>query len=254
MQKIFFISDVHLSLIVKERELNRRAELYDLLDEVKAQQAILVIVGDFFDFYFEWGAVITQAYQDVYTKLAELRAAGIEIHYFAGNHDFYLGDFLSKDLDIKIYQDATTLRFGDKNFYCIHGDGLAATDGGYRRFKRFIRSRFSVFMFRWLIHPNIGHWLAKQVSYTSRTLTRESEAGKHALIDENLEFAKQKFAEGADYVVTGHIHLPRLDKVGDNAFLTIGDFLQYFSYGYYDGVNLSLKQWPVKSLPQRLIA
>ncbi len=254
MQSAYFISDVHLAMKVKGNEQVRRNELFSLLDQVRTEQATLIIVGDFFDFYFEWGSVIIEEYRGVYQKLAELTQAGIEIHYIAGNHDFWLGAFLKNELGIIIHLDPVEIELNDHRFFCIHGDGLAKDDRAYRVFRRIIRSRTSTFLFRWLVPPAMGKWLAEKVSYTSRTLTEDTLHDLNALIDENVEYARTVFAEGVDFFVTGHIHLPRLQNVDGKTFLTIGDFLQHFSYGYYDGLNLSLKQWPVKSLPQRLLA
>lgn len=254
MQTAYFISDVHLSLKVKDKERERRRELFALLDQVKTEEATLVIVGDFFDFYYEWGSVVTAAYMDVYAKLKELADSGVAIHYLAGNHDFILGPALSDGIGMQVYQDAVEIEIAGKRFYCVHGDGLSMNDWKYRRFKRFIRSSFMRFCFRNLIHPNLGHWIAKQVSYGSRKISREDDAYMSNLIDENVILAEKVLNQGADYFITGHIHLPRLVKMGEKAFLTIGDFLRHFSYGYFDGVNLSLKQWPVKRLNQRVLA
>lgn len=254
MQTAYFISDVHLAIKVNDKERTRRKELFALLDEVKTKQAMLVIVGDFFDFYFEWGSVVSATYLDVFAKLRELREAGIEIHYFAGNHDFWLGEFLESDLGITLHLHPDELKINDHRFFCIHGDGLAKDDHAYRRFRTIIRSSLSTWLFKWFVHPNLAHWIARQVSYRSRQLTRETEARLNALIDENITYAKGIFEEGVDYFITGHIHLPRIEDVAGKTFITIGDFLQHFSYAYYDGVNLSLKQWRVNSLPQRLLA
>lgn len=254
MQHAYFISDVHLAIKVNEREQERRDELFELLDKVKSEAATLIIVGDFFDFYFEWGPKVIDAYGDVYQRLKDLVDSGIDVHYIAGNHDFWLGRFLRDELGIHIYLDPTEIMLNDHRFYCIHGDGLSKSDWKYRIFKAIIRSRISTALFRWLVPMSLGKWLAEQVSYTSRKLTKETLDSLNALIDENLGYAREYFDQGYDFFVTGHIHLPRLAEEENGTFLTIGDFLQHFSYGYYDGVNLSLKQWPVKSLPQRLLA
>ena len=250
METAYFLSDVHLHFNVDETERLRRIELFKLLDQIKAEGSTLFIIGDWFDFYFEYKHVITRGYFDVYMKLMELRQAGIEIHYFAGNHDYWLRAFLSKDLGIKLYLEPSTINFAGKKWYLIHGDGLAEDDRGYRLLRRFLRHPLLITLFRWL-HPDVGHWLAKFVSYQSRTLNAERASQLEMRVRENIRFAQELFTSGADYFVTGHVHWPRIEQFEDKTFLTIGDWLDHFSYGYFNGANLLLKQWPLKSLPQR---
>jgi UDP-2,3-diacylglucosamine hydrolase len=248
----YFLSDVHLRIEVDEVEIQRRKELYKLLDQIKDEHATLFIVGDWFDFYFEYGSVVSQAYYDVYAKLRELVEAGIDIHFFGGNHDYWLGDFMSKRLGIKIYLEGTTIPFNGKQFYLTHGDGLDPDDVNYRRMQTVLRHPLFIWAFRWIVHPNIGHAVARMISRRSKKKYR-GETLEYLLsrVRKNYPIAEAEFESGADFFITGHIHYPKLKKFENGHFLTIGDFLQYFSFGYYDGLNLSLKQWPVKHLEQR---
>jgi len=248
----YFLSDVHLKIQIDDVERQRRKELFLLMDQIKAEQATLFIVGDWFDFYFEYGHVVSQAYLDVYAKMKELVDAGIEVHYFGGNHDYWIGPFISETLGVKTYQEPATLEFANKQFYFNHGDGLDPDDVGYHRLKRVIQHPLFIWSFRWLLHPNMGHWIANVLSRKSRNKSRkETRTQSLNLIRKNYAFAEDIFSEGADFFITGHIHYPKLKKFEEKSFLTIGDFLIHFSYGYFDGVNLSLKQWPVKQLEQR---
>jgi len=123
---------------------------------------------------------------------------------------------------------------------------------GYHRLRSVIQHPLFIWSFKWLIHPNTSHWIANRLSKGSRKkYGKETIIDKLNLIRKNYGFAEDRFAEGADFVITGHIHYPKLKMFDDKVFLTIGDFLNYFSYGYFDGVNLSLKQWQVKQLEQR---
>ncbi len=248
----YFISDVHLRIQVDDIERERRRELFLLMDQIKQEQATLFIIGDWFDFYFEYGYVVTRSYHDVYAKMRELVEAGVKIHYFGGNHDYWLGDFMSHSIGVNIYKQEEIIEFGGKKFYLLHGDGLDPEDVNYRRLQSVIRHPFFIWAFRWIIHPNIGHWVAKWLSQRSRKKYRqESHTHLLNLVRKNYSLAEDKFAEGVDFMITGHIHYPKLKTFEDKIFLTIGDFINYFSYGYFDGVNLSLKQWPVKQLEQR---
>ena len=248
----YFLSDVHLRIQVDEVERERRRELFRLLDQVKAEKATLFIVGDWFDFYVEYGYVVTQAYQDVYAKMRELVEAGIIIHYFGGNHDYWLGDFMSTTIGVQVHLDDGVIEFGGKKIYFHHGDGLDENDENYRRLRRVIRHPAFIWLLKWLIHPNLIHWMALYLSKQSRKKYRKETAIKLLnLVRKNYSIAEEKFASGIDYMVTGHVHYPKLKNFDQNVFLTIGDFINYFSYGYFDGVNLSLKQWDVKQLEQR---
>lgn len=251
-QTAYFLSDVHLRIEVDDIEIQRRKELYLLLDKVKEEQATLFIVGDWFDFYFEYGSVVSQAYYDVYAKMRELIEAGIEIHFIGGNHDYWLGDFISERLGVKIYLEGTSIVFDDRHFYLTHGDGLDPDDVNYRRMQTVLRHPLFIWAFRWILHPNIGHALARIISRRSKKKYRgETQEYLLSKVRKNYAFAEEQFEAGADFFITGHIHYPKLKTFENGVFLTIGDFLRYFTYGYYDGLNLSLKQWPVKHLEQR---
>ena len=251
-QTAYFLSDIHLRIDLDDVEQKRRQGLYALLDQIKTERAALFIVGDWFDFYFEYGTVVTQAYYDVYAKMRELVEAGIEIHYFGGNHDYWLGEFMYRYIGVKIYLEPAFLDFGGKRFYLVHGDGLDEADVNYRRLRTVIRHPLFIWAFRWIVHPNVGHAAARYLSKQSRKKYKV-ETPEYLLtrVRNNYALAEEKFEAGADYFITGHIHYPKLKHFGENTFLTIGDFINYFSYGYFDGLNLSLKQWPVKHLEQR---
>ena len=237
----YFLSDVHLRIQVDDVERERRKELFLLMDLVKAEKATLFIVGDWFDFYFEYGYVVSQAYLDVYSKMKELVDAGITIYYFGGNHDYWIGSFLADTIGVKIYPKAATIEFAEKQFYFNHGDGLDPEDVGYHRLRSIIQHPLFIWAFRWLLHPNVTHWIANWLSRGSRKkYHKETSLDQLNLIRKNYSFAEDRFAEGADFVITGHIHYPKLKMFDKNTFLTIGDFLNYFSYGYFDGVLLIL--------------
>ncbi len=248
----YFLSDVHLRIQADDIERERRRELFLLLDKIKEEQATLFIVGDWFDFYFEFGHVISQAYTDVYAKMRELIEAGVTIHYFGGNHDYWLGSFMSDKIGVQIHRSGTTLEFAGKQFYFHHGDGLNEDDVNYRRLQSVIQHPVFIWILKWLIHPNIMHWLAKWLSARSKLKYRkETPLDLLNLVRKNYSIAEELFAGNVDFMITGHIHYPKLKSFGEKSFLTIGDFINYFSYGFFDGVNLSLKQWHVKQLEQR---
>lgn len=227
----YFLSDVHLRIQVDDIERERRKELYLLLDQIKAEKATLFIVGDWFDFYFEYGYVVSKDYLDVYSKMKELVDAGITIHYFGGNHDYWIGPFLSKTIGVNIYHKPATIEFAGKKIYFNHGDGLDPEDVGYHRLRSVIQHPVFIWAFRWLLHPNITHWIANWLSRGSKKkYIKETPMDQLNLIRKNYAFAEDRFAEGADYFITGHIHYPKIKNVRHKGISYYRRFPELFQF------------------------
>ncbi len=231
---------MHLSFTENDEELIKRAKLYDFLDHVKEKGDVLVIAGDLFDFWYEWRHVIPKYWFGVIHKLRDLIGNGIMVFLITGNHDFELGSYLRDEVGIHCFHDSVDIKFGDKNFFIAHGDGLAKKDRGYRVMKRIIRNRLSKFLFRTFIHPDFGMKLAKWASGSSRKLVN---IDKNHWSEEYYDFAKEKFSEGYDLVVLGHLHAPLFREENGYAYLNTGDWMTHYSYGYFDGKTLHLKYW-----------
>ncbi len=246
----YFISDVHLPFAPQGEDLLRAKELTALLDQVYQEQAALFILGDLFDFYFEYRYVVTKGYFAIYDKLYQLTQSKLPVHYVVGNHDFWVGEFLEQQLGVTVHRERVKLDFSGKTFLLDHGDGLYPKDWSYRLLKRFIRHPWIVTTFRW-IHPDFGHAVARLVSHQSRQWNSEEDAELKDRIRENIKLAREYFQNGVDFFITAHVHLPWREEVGNGVFLTIGDFINHFTYGYFDGLNLQLKQWPLKYLSHR---
>ena len=174
--------------------------------------------------------------------MKNLRDAGVDIYYHSGNHDYWLGDFITNHLGIKVFHEPVTLKFAGKSFHLNHGDGLSKDDNKYRIMKRFLRHPVIIWLFK-QFHPDWGHRLAKLVSYKSREYTQETIESLESRIKENRIYAESIFKSGIDYFITGHIHLPYIESFEDHTFLTIGDFIQHNTYGHFDGNELVLKTW-----------
>lgn len=239
-KRIFFLSDVHLGFIEDEVEKDKREKLYAFFDHIKVEGDVLIIAGDLFDFWYEWRHVIPKYWFGVIHKIRSLIDNGIMVFFITGNHDFEFGNYLQNEVGIHCFEESVDLKFGDKTFFIGHGDGLARKDRGYRFMKRIIRNSFSKFLFKTLIHPDIGMKLAKWASNSSRKLVK---IDKNHWSNEYYEFAKTKFSEGYDYVILGHLHTPVLKEENGHIYLNTGDWMTHFSYGYFDGKILSLKLW-----------
>jgi UDP-2,3-diacylglucosamine hydrolase len=159
------------------------------------------------------------------------------MHYLPGNHDFWLGEFFQRELGIHTYNDDWEGEIAGKKFYLFHGDGIAKKDVGYRMLRRFLRFPVNLRLFRWL-HPDLGIPFARFVSGSSRQYTNQIKLNDHS---DYIEFARVKFDQGFDYVIMGHRHRPFVHQENGCKYLNLGDWLENFSYGVFDGKDLQLK-------------
>lgn len=238
MGNTYFFSDVHLGMSHSKSEKVKQKRLLAFLDHVASSGECLFIVGDLFDFWFEYRNVIPRGYTRVISALSHLRELGVEIHYIAGNHDFWMRDYLTTELQIQIHFDDFSHEIAGKRFWLHHGDGIAKNDKGYRLLKKIFRNPVNIFLYS-LIHPDIGIPLARWVSNFSR------HHNKFEVLDDSdyREEAMRRFQEGYDYVIFGHLHSPCLDRYGEKTFVNLGDWIDHFTYAVFDGRELRLEMW-----------
>ncbi len=238
--KAYFISDLHLGAREIEHPEKQEKLILDFLTTIEDQASHLFIVGDFFDFWYEYRTVIPKQYFPILCLLQRFRQKGIEMHYLAGNHDFALGEFFDRYLNIHTHSDTWSCELNGKKFFLFHGDGIEKGDRGYRILKRILRNRTNQKLFR-LIHPDFGIRLAKLVSGTSRKYNTID----HEKRDETdyFAFAEARFAEGYDYVIMGHRHNPLVYEKEGKKYVNLGDWIYHFSYAVFDGQKLHLKHW-----------
>ena len=163
---LYFISDVHLSMNGSASEAEKRRHLSKFIGHVAETSGTLFIVGDLFDFWFEYKHVIPKAYFDILTVLNEAKLNGVDLHFVPGNHDFWMREFLDKTLFKEVHSDGVTTEIAGKRFLISHGDGLLSWDRGYRILRSVLRNRLFIFLYRWL-HPDLGYAIAKHFSRTS---------------------------------------------------------------------------------------
>jgi len=235
---VYFLSDAHLGSDDPGNEKVKVEKLFAFLDLVKKDGRELFILGDLFDFWFEYKHAIPKQHLKVVFRLAALVESGIPIHYITGNHDFWLGRFLSDEVGIQIYRDSLDITRDDLRLFLIHGDGLSPSDWKYRAFVRTpLRNRLAIWLYR-LIPPDLGIPLAKAVSSHSRNATSDREP---AFLKDYEEYAQKKLADGFDAVIIGHVHYPVLQQFDDGIYLNTGDFYHHFSYGKLTDGRLSLE-------------
>jgi UDP-2,3-diacylglucosamine hydrolase len=239
----YFISDVHLTLNNGDWEQARRKRLFAFFDMVAQSGGSLFILGDFFDFWFEYKRVIPKDYFDILTQLQRLRKAGVEIHFVLGNHDYWTDKFLNDTLGIHIYPEDTEVTINGRRFYLTHGDGLLAEDRGYRIMRKILRSPLVTFLYRWF-HPDLGIALAQSASRLSRKYNPPV-AQEEQRFQELTGFARAHWNAGCDVVVIGHYHLNRLNtEPGGKSILCLGDWISHYTYGKFADGNLTLEPWP----------
>ena len=246
MQKpVYFLSDVHLGApgLSHEFETLRKEEMLKFLDGIMRNGSRLTIVGDLFDFWYEYRYVIPKDYFWIYTKLNEMVQKGLSVDYVAGNHDFFLGQFFAESLGLRVYQDGFSEEIDGKKFLIIHGDGLAQNDSGYRLLKKVLRTRSARALIRW-IHPDVGFHLAKVFSKKSREYTSSKDYGE---TDSMMSYAERRISEGYDFVVMGHNHVPKLERFDKGVYINLGDWIKNFTYGVFDGETMKLLSWKVET-------
>jgi len=231
---IYFISDVHLgSAGHSGSDREKLAKLSLLFGRMAGPGDRLFILGDLFDFWFEYRSVIQKEHLEIIRLLKDLRSRGVTVDLLVGNHDFWIGDFLSRELGITVHRQPLALEAGGKKMFLAHGDGLGKGDLGYKMLKVVLRNPFTIWLYR-LLHPDLAIPFAKWFSQVSRNhLTRDMHLDPGPM----LEVAREKFAQGFDCVLLGHTHLPTVHEENGKIYINLGDFIASFSYAVFrDGV------------------
>ncbi len=235
---VYFVSDAHLGAADIENPALQLQRLIALIKQVRKSNGSLVLVGDIFDFWFEWNHVVPKHYFELLFHLRSLVADGLSVHLFAGNHDFRVHGFLEKEVGLVTHQDEAVLQIADQLIFAFHGDGILAKDDGYRLLKKVLRNRFCQFLFSW-IHPDIGMQLARGTSKTSRNSTKGSPDQDH----EYIAFAHSKFREGFNGVIMGHAHRPMQVDDASNTYINLGDWIIHYTFAIHDGTRMTLERF-----------
>lgn len=244
MSKVYFASDFHLGTDGRHSSAQREKIIVQWLEDISGDADEIFLLGDTFDYWFEYAAAIPRGFVRLLGKLAELRDRGIPIHAFTGNHDMWMFGYFEKELGIPVHRAPIARAIDGKKFMIGHGDGLGPGDHGYKLIKRIFRSRISQWLFA-RIHPNTGIRLMKFFSGSSRSMTHIP----NFLGEEKewlIRFCNDTLTrEHYDYFVFGHRHLPldHLLKNGVSRYINCGDWLTHYSYAVWDGTTLLLKTY-----------
>lgn len=241
-KKIFFASDFHLGAPDEQQSKLREQKIIRWLDSIQQEAAAIFLLGDIFDFWFEYKEVIPKGYIPFISKLHQLRNKNIPILFFTGNHDLWMGDYFTKELGIPVYHHPIEIRINDKLFLVGHGDGLGPGDKKYKLLKKVFTNRIAQFLFRW-IHPDIGIKIAHYWSGSSRISNSKKNEGRFLGKDEWLwqycHYVEDK--KHHDFYVFGHRHVKLELDVGSHAtYFNLGEWVTESNYLEFDGSKASL--------------
>ncbi len=242
-KKIYFASDVHLGAPVMTNNSERERLFVKWLDTVKKDAGAIYLLGDIFDFWFEYKRVVPRGFTRFLGKIAEITDSGIPVHFFTGNHDIWVFDYLPNELGVIVHRDIVKTELGGKKFFIAHGDGLGPFDKGYKFLKKIFTNKFLQWCFARL-HPNFGIWLAVKWSGHSRLKNGMIAADEFRGDDKEwlVLYAKEELKkEHFDYFVFGHRHIPCSIDLGNNSrYINTGDWVTNFTYAVFDGGNMEL--------------
>lgn len=244
-KKVYFLSDFHLGAPNDTESRKREDRLVRFLQDARKDAGIIFIVGDIFDFWFEYKTVVPKGFVRILGTLAQMADEGIQLHIFTGNHDLWMHDYLSKELNAKLYFEPQAFTIQNKQFLIGHGDGLGPGDKGYKRLKKIFTNPICQWLFRWL-HPDAGIQLANYFSRKSRAKTGNAD---EIFLGEDKEwlilYTKEKAKTMAvDFFIFGHRHYAIDLKINEKSrYINLGDWIRLNTYAVFDGSDLQLLTW-----------
>jgi UDP-2,3-diacylglucosamine hydrolase len=231
-QSVYFISDAHLTFDTSTKE----KVLADFLFSLQNKASHLYIIGDLFDFWFEYKHAVPAAYLRTLATLRALVDSGMQITYLPGNHDFWMGDYLAKQAGVRLAGDSVDIEHQGKKIHLYHGDGLAYGDKAYRIMKKLFRFKPNIWLYRQL-PVDLAYRLAHKTSANSR----ERNHSKDKDLQGYYDYAKAKINSGFDAVIMGHTHFPEIKQLGKGQYINTGDWIDHFSYVVLESGEFTLR-------------
>lgn len=242
-KKIYFASDVHLGLFPREKSEIREKHFVQWLSQIKDTAEAIFLVGDIFDFWYEYKKVVPRGFVRFLGKLAEITDSGIPVHFFAGNHDIWVNDYLAKETGAILHFDPYIISINGKTFYIAHGDGLGPGDYSYKILRKIFTSPLMQFLFS-RIHPNLafgfGHWWSKQSRYSKGLYEEFLGTDKEYLVLYAQEILKKK---PVDYFIFGHRHIPMEISIDKALMVNLGEWISAYTFASFDGEKLELSSF-----------
>jgi len=238
-EEALFISDVHLGAGNRAADDARADRLIAFLEHRAPQAAQLFVLGDLFDFWFDYRHVVPRRHLRVLTRLAVLNERGTRVSFFGGNHDFWATGYLASEFGLTTYDAPSVVEVGGRKLHLMHGDGLARGDAGYKFLKGLLRNRVTIGAYR-ALHPDLGIPFALWVSRLSRGSRDESAVDREWLY---RQLAVPRLAQGADAVLTGHYHHPTHFRREGKDFLVLGDWVKHSTFAALAEGKFTLWSW-----------
>lgn len=247
-QKTFFITDAHLGSGDDSRQ--RELDMVRWLQTIAPEAKRVIMLGDIFDFWFTYKQAVPRGFVRLMGTMAEMADRGIEFHFFIGNHDMWMFDYLEKEIGAVMYSEPTAMELEGKRFLLGHGDGMGNQDKSYNFLKWVFRNRFNQWLFAG-IHPNIGFPIANRWSDSSR---RKHSAADNGYLGDDREgiflYCQKKQQEKLDagvqpydYFLFGHRHTPIVRPLGTATYINVGNWIQNRDYAVFDGETCELKSF-----------
>ena len=247
-KKIYFLSDFHLGAPNAQISLQREKRIVQFLESIKHDAHTIFIVGDMFDFWYEYRKVVPRGFVRLLGTIAELTDAGIKIHFFVGNHDMWMKNYFEKELNVPVYFEPQEFEFNKTIFLIGHGDGLGPKDHGYKLLKRMFRNPLCQWLFG-ILPPYLGMGLAHYSSQKSRDADHGLEEkfmgeDKEWLLIHSKEVLKEKHI---DFFIFGHRHLPIDFRLSEKSrYINLGEWMNFDTYAVFDGERLEVRSYSGK--------
>jgi len=240
-EKIYFASDFHLGFPSYEKSLEREKKIVSWLDSIRSDASEIYLLGDIFDYWFEYKKVVPRGFTRFLGKISEITDSGIPVHFFTGNHDIWVFDYLPRETGIILHREPVIKEFNGLKFYLGHGDGLGPGDKKYKLLKKVFTSKTLQWLFARL-HPNFSVWFAHKWSHSSR-FSKVNDPFKSENKESLTIYAKEKLkTQHFDYFIFGHRHIPLNHPLTNKSrFIHTGDWINNFSYCVFDGEKVDLK-------------
>jgi UDP-2,3-diacylglucosamine hydrolase len=238
-EKIYFASDFHLGSPNYEESLKREKKIISWLNEIEVDAKKIYLLGDIFDFWFEYDKVVPKGFVRLLAKLADLVDKGIQIHFLVGNHDMWMRDYLEKEIGLKVHFKEFIIEEDNQLIFIGHGDGLGKGDYKYK----ILKSLFTSYLCKWLfsrLHPNFGIGLGQAWSNKSRKEKENLKSEEKEILVGYCK--KQQKNNPVDYYIFGHRHIPMEVKIDERAnYINLGDWIHHYSYAVLSNKKLELK-------------
>ena len=243
-KKIYFASDNHLGAPTAEASFPREKKFVAWLEKIRKDAHAIFLLGDLFDFWFEYKTVIPKGFTRVLGKLAEITDSGIPVYFFVGNHDLWMNGYFEQELNIPVYHKPKEFTFNQTTFFIGHGDGLGPNDKGFKRMKKVFTNSFFKKMYRW-IHPDLGVKFAQYLSVKNKMISGEEDAKFLGEEKEWLvQYCKRKQEQAhRNHYIFGHRHLPmQVDLGNQSTYTNLGDWITHYTFAVFDGKVLTLEK------------